>query len=36
VGAGGLFLQDDQGDEIAAALDRLHCADWSAGPSSVG
>ena len=32
----GGSMPDDQGDEIADALDRLRCVDWSADPSCVG
>src|SRR5512135_2939574 len=27
-------MQDDQGDEIAAALDRLHAGGWSVGDAA--
>ncbi len=30
----GLSLQNDQGDEIAAALDRLHAGGWSVGDTA--
>jgi len=33
-GAGGLSLQDDQGDDIADALDRLHAGVWSIGDTT--
>jgi hypothetical protein len=31
--ARGVSMQDDQGDDIADALDRFRRVDWSAGPS---
>jgi hypothetical protein len=35
-GKGGLDMRDDQGDEIADALDQLRRVDCSAGPLCVG
>jgi hypothetical protein len=33
-GAGGLSLQDDQGDEIADLLDQLHADGWNVGDTA--